>query len=43
MLVGQLAPVTPAGLDEALIRADEACAASLDKVTLASLMDPRRR
>ena len=35
--------VTPAGLDEALVRAEEAFAASLDEVTVASLMDLHRR
>jgi DNA-binding IscR family transcriptional regulator len=43
ILAGEPDPVTPAALDEALIRADEAYAASLDEVTLASLMDTRRR
>jgi Rrf2 family protein len=42
-LSGELEVVTPAGLDEALIRAEEAYAATLDGVTLASLMDPRQR
>lgn len=42
-LSGELEVVTPAGLDDALTRAEEAYAATLDGVTLASLMDPRRR
>jgi len=42
ILAGELEPVTPAALDEALTRADEAYAGSLDEVTIASLMDPRR-
>jgi hypothetical protein len=42
-LSGELEVVTPAGLDEALIRAEEAYAATLDGVTLVSLMDPRQR
>jgi DNA-binding IscR family transcriptional regulator len=42
LLGGEAEVVTPAGLDEALIRAEEAYATSLDEVTLASLMDPRR-
>ena len=42
-LSGKLEVVTPAGLDEALARAEEAYAATLDEVTLESLMDPGRR
>jgi Rrf2 family protein len=42
-LAGDSEVVTPARLDQALVRADEAYAATLDEVTLASLMDPRRR
>jgi Rrf2 family protein len=42
-MAGEPEVVTPAGLDEALVRAEEAYAASLDKVTLASLMTPARR
>jgi hypothetical protein len=42
-LAGEPDVVTPAGLDDALVRAEEAFAASLDEVTLASLIDPRRR
>ena len=42
-LSGELEVVTPAGLDDALTRAEEAYAATLDGVTLASLLDPRRR
>jgi len=43
VLAGEPEVVTPAVLDEALIRAETAHAASLDEVTLASLMDPARR
>lgn len=43
VLAGEPEVVTPAVLDEALIRAEAAHAASLDEVTLASLMDPARR
>ena len=43
VLEGEPEVVTPAGLDEALVRAEEAFAASLDEVTVASLMDLHRR